>query len=60
MSQNITWVTIETILQQKPPMKAVMNIVSTLFANTVSIHESEKGRDIKAGMELKIEETFKF
>lgn len=43
-----TWVTIETIAQQKPPIKAVMNIVSTDLANTVKIHDNENGKDIKA------------
>lgn len=52
-SFNFTWVTIETIAQQKPPMKAVMNIVSTDFAKTVKIHESENGRDIKARTRLR-------
>lgn len=31
--------------QQNPPMNAVMNIVSTDFANTVQIHDNENGID---------------
>lgn len=52
-SSALTWVTIETIAQQKPPMKAVMNIVSTDLANTVKIHDNENGKDIKARTRLR-------
>lgn len=45
---KITWVTIETIEQQNPAMKAVINIVSTDLAKTVKNHDSENGKDIKA------------
>lgn len=42
-----------TIEQQKPPMKAVMNIVSTDFAKTVKIHDNENGKDIRANTRLR-------
>lgn len=41
-----TCVTIETMEQQNPPMKAVMNMVSTDLAKIVTIQEMEKGRAI--------------
>lgn len=49
----LTWVTIETIAQQNPPMKAVINIVSTDFANTVMIQDNENGKDIKTRTRLR-------
>ena len=42
-----------TIAQQKPPINAVMNIVSTDLANTVKIHDNENGKDIKAKTRLR-------
>lgn len=48
-----TCVTMLTILQQNPATKAVMNIVSTDFANTVRNHDRENGKDIRANTRLR-------
>lgn len=51
--RKLTCVTIDTIAQQNPPIKAVINIVSTDLAKTVSIQDIEKGKDIKASTFLR-------
>lgn len=49
----LTCVTIDTTEQHRPPKNAVMNMVRTEPANTVSIHDSENGADIMVSKRLR-------